>query len=314
LNPDTKIKRHIKRNSTSQILQQQDSELNLSKPKEKDKHVSSPRSTPEKAMSLDSKPIRRERTNESARKKEKNNRTIVSISAHPPNPPVSSTLPETNTDQALPIIETTGPSPPASPRTDSPTGYVTPVTSTPVTSTPVTPIPVTSVSETASSFQPSSPKATTVQKVTTRTEISVSPGSTTGEKVLRAKNGIMSILREIHTILTELNQAVTTSEDIPTILNCVKILKYIKEELSKSKQVITITTYNITYSTKTDNKLDQLKGIWQSNAEAVNFILKDIAKELSSITQPEQIVFLCKLLKATIDEVRHSQSQFLLVK
>jgi len=48
LNPDTKIKRHIKRNSTSQILQQQDSELNLSKPKEKDKHVSSPRSTPEK--------------------------------------------------------------------------------------------------------------------------------------------------------------------------------------------------------------------------------------------------------------------------
>jgi len=52
-----------------------------------------------------------------------------------------------------------------------------------------------------------------------------------------------------------------------------------------------------------------MKGYWQSNAEVVNFILKDIAKELGSITQPDQLVFLFKLLKGTIEEARNCQSQ-----
>jgi len=50
--------------------------------------------------------------------------------------------------------------------------------------------------------------------------------------------------------------------------------------------------------------LEALKGIWQTNVESVNFILKDIAKELGNIQEAEQLVFLYKLLKGVIDETR----------
>jgi len=191
--------------------------------------------TPEKAVSLDPKAVRRDRLKDNDRKKDKTNRiTVAGGSA--PSTPESDNVVKVDQVQYLqpPTIETTGPSPRESPRYVEEDSSLLPSVPTPENS------------------QFSTPKTSQKTRVP-----DVSPGTAAaGEKVLRAKTAIVGILRDIHSILTELNQGVTASEDINTIIFCVKLVKYIKEELSKSSEVINVTSYNISLPPKTYNKLD----------------------------------------------------------
>jgi len=316
-------KKSSKRNSTSQIVTSQDAELHLAvKSPKGEKHASSPRQlpskrsdpvekAPEKAVSA-SEGVKKSPRRLADRKKEKSYRTTVATTT----PLNTSSVPDTfstirsDVQPVIPIIETTSPSPPISPHeTESRTDNVPSSDLTQAPAKGKSPQPELNTGALNTSTLNTSALNTSTLN-TSAINTSASPGSSTvSEKVLRVKTGIVGILREIHLALTELNQTVTLSEDLNTIITCVKLVKLMKEELSKSGEVITMGVYNVSHPTKTDNKLELLKGHWQSNAEAVNFILKDIAKELGVVTQPDQLVYIFKLLKGTIDEAKFSQSQ-----
>jgi len=265
-----------KRNSTSHIQTPQDDEqLSVKPQRHKDKHASSPRyprnsteiGTPDNPQSeqLDRKDV------EVGEKRKENNmnRSTVAI--------LTSDIDFSSQKSALAV--------------------------------PIPTIVESTISETTENKSPKTSKTISLRTLQPEANPSPSPSpgqltTSTSDKVIRAKTGIVSILREIHSILTDLNQTVTVAEDLQTLLTCVKLVKSIKEELSKSSEVITIGEYNVTLPTKTDNKLEALKGHWHVNVEAVNYILRAIAKDLGSIQLADQLVFLYKLLKSVLDAAK----------
>jgi len=102
------------------------------------------------------------------------------------------------------------------------------------------------LSESTTTLQPSSVRA--AQKP------AVLPVPKTSEKVTRAKTAIVSLLREIHSILTDLNQTVTLSEDLQTVITCVKLVKIIKEEITKSSEVMELGVHNLSHPPKSEKK------------------------------------------------------------
>jgi len=137
-------------------------------------------------------------------------------------------------------------------------------------------------------------------------QFGTSPGQAggAGERVGRAKSGIISALKEIHTNLTRSVNAAKTTTNLQEIMVKVKNLKAVKAELQKASEVVTLKIYQYSAPQVTEDKLAQIHSLLSQEAQMITNLLNDIENGIALIEQPTQLVVLVKLCKNVLNLVK----------
>jgi len=131
-----------------------------------------------------------------------------------------------------------------------------------------------------------------------------SGGAAANDRVLRAKSGILSALKEIHTNLTKVVQTAISTTNLPEIMTKVKILKSMKVELQKASEVVTLNTHQYSAPPPAEDKLSQIRALLTQEAQMITNLLNDIEAGVPLIEQPTQLVVLVKLCKTVLSQVK----------
>jgi len=125
------------------------------------------------------------------------------------------------------------------------------------------------------------------------------------DRLNRAKTGIVAALKEIHTNLNVLVGAATSTTNSAEIMAQVKTLKAVKAELQKASEVVALKTYQYSNAAPANaDRLSQIHGLLNQEAEMVKNLLNDIESGVSVIEQPTQLVMLVKLCKTVLGLVK----------
>jgi len=139
-------------------------------------------------------------------------------------------------------------------------------------------------------------------------QASASPGpsqtSSAGqERVVRAKSGIISALKEIQTSLPKVT-SIAVSTNPAEIMPKVKILKAMKAELQKASEVVSLKTHQYSAPPMTGDRLQAIRAHLDQEAQMIVNILADIEAGVPGIEQATQLVVLVKLCKTVLGLVK----------